>query len=69
VDEMCMKDIPKPTTGLQRVSDDSYTCFGITKGYDLKSDFWVIHANSSLNNYINNLYQESRFKNYRMVIA
>jgi hypothetical protein len=64
-----MKDIPNPTTGLQRVSDDSYTGFGITKGYDLKGDFWVIHANSSLHNYINNLYQESRYKTYRMVIA
>jgi hypothetical protein len=64
-----MKDIPKTATGLQRPSDDSYTCFGVAKGYDLKGDFWVIHANLSLNNYINNLYQESRFKNHRMVIA
>jgi len=64
-----MKDIPKPTTGSQRVSDDSYTEFGVTKGHDLKGDFWVIHADSALHNYINNLYQESRYKTYRMVIA
>jgi hypothetical protein len=64
-----MKDIPKTATGLQRVSEDSYTYFGVAKGYDLKGDFGVIHANLPLNNYINNLYQESRFKSYRMVIA
>jgi hypothetical protein len=34
-----MKDIPKTATGLQRLSDDSYTCFGVVKGYDLKGDF------------------------------
>jgi hypothetical protein len=64
-----MKDIPRRTTGLQRVSDESYTGFGVMKGIDLKGDFWVIHANLALHNYINNLYQESRYKTYRMVIA
>jgi hypothetical protein len=64
-----MKDIPRATTGLQRVSDESYTGFGVTKGYDLKGNFWVIHANSALHNYSINLYQESRYKTYRMVIA
>jgi hypothetical protein len=34
-----MKDIPRAATGLQRVSDDSYTGLGVMEGYDLKGDF------------------------------
>ena len=64
-----MKDIPRATTGLQRVSDESYTGFGVMKGYDLKGDFWVIHTDSTLNNYSNSLYQELKIKTYWMVIA
>ena len=64
-----MKDIPKTTTGLQPVSEESYTGFRVTEGFDLKGDFWLIHTNSPLHNYSNNPYQESRYKTYRMVIA
>jgi hypothetical protein len=53
-----MKDIPSASTGSQRVSDESYTGLGVAKDNDLTRDFWVIHANSPLNNYSNNLYQE-----------
>jgi hypothetical protein len=53
-----MKDIPSANTGSQRVSDESYTRFGVMKSHDLTGDFWVIPANSPLNNYSNNLYQE-----------
>jgi hypothetical protein len=34
-----MKDIPRASTGLQRVSDESYTGFEVVEGYDLKGDF------------------------------
>jgi hypothetical protein len=66
---MCTKDIPSPVTGSQGVSDDSYTGFGVTEHYDLKGDFWVIHANSLLHNYSNNLYQEFRLRIIGRVIA
>jgi hypothetical protein len=55
---MCIKDIPSANTGSQRLSDESYTRFGVMKSHDLTGDFWVIPANSPLNNYSNNLYQE-----------
>ena len=64
-----MKDIHNAATGLQRVSDESYTPLRVVKGFDLKGDFWVIHTDSTLNNYSNNLYQELKIKNYWMVIA
>ena len=69
MDDVWTKDIHNANTGLQRLSDDSYTSLGIVKGIDLKGDFWVIHTDSTLNNYSNNLYQELKIKNYWMVIA
>jgi hypothetical protein len=69
VDELWTKDIHNADTGLQRVSDDSYTLFGVIKVIDLKGDFLVIHTDSTLNNYINNLYLRLKIKIYRMVKA
>jgi hypothetical protein len=60
VDDVWTKDIHNAATGLQRVSDESYTGLRVMEGFDLKGDFWVIHADSTLNNYSNNLYQELR---------
>jgi len=51
------------------VSDDSYTLFRVIKVIDLKGDFLVIHTDSTLNNYINNLYLRLKIKIYRMVKA
>jgi hypothetical protein len=39
VDDVWTKDIHNATTGLQRVSDDSYTLLGMMEGFDLKGDF------------------------------
>jgi len=51
------------------MSDKSYAPLGVVKAVDSKGDFGVIHADSTLHNYSNNLYQELKFKTYRMVIA
>lgn len=69
MDDVCTKDIHNPATGLQRVSDKSYILLMVVKDVDLKGDFGVIHADSTLHNYSNNLYQELKIKIYRMVIA
>jgi hypothetical protein len=69
VDDVWTKDIHNANTGLQRVSDESHTSFGVGKEFDLKGDFWVTHTDSTLNNYSNSLYQELKIKTYWMVIA